>query len=142
VVVLHAGPCVISNAAARRGARLANTQRRNNAQQLSDLAVLINRVRNNNRGGQQSPSASSAAQQTLTCTFNGLTARQEIQFTAVGSTVGSGVNIAMLRAPSNTQNTAEAPFDVVRQKCMAAWFAELGGCAALFEMATLDTMPC
>jgi hypothetical protein len=80
---------------------------------LSDLTVLIDRVRGN-RVRQQTPAISTAAAQTLICNFSSVSVPQEIRFTAVGSTVGTWVNIATLTFnAADSPKTAQAPVTVV-----------------------------
>lgn len=94
----------MSGTTARRRARRGSVPRRSNTQQLSQLTVLLNTIRNSRGQQQQAPRASAAAAQTLVCNFSSVAAPREIRYTAVGGTVGTWVNTAMV-----TYDAADSP---------------------------------
>lgn len=94
----------MSGTTARRRARRGSAPRRSNTQQLSQLTVLLNTIRNSRGQQQQAPRASAAAAQTLVCNFSSVAAPREIRYTAVGGTVGTWVNTATV-----TYDAADSP---------------------------------
>lgn len=116
--VALAGECAITTAARRAATPAApappparrNARRNNN----NPLGNVIDAIRGG--GGGSTPvgaPVTSAAQQTLRCTFASLSSRREIRYTAVGSIVGTWTNLVTVQAPGETPKNDSVPVIIV-----------------------------